>query len=184
MLGVEVHMPIEEAEERVQHDGSAAQAEIRHVVAQPRVLSVVAEVLQPPAVERRERDEDRHHPLAAPDRYADEKGVTHEQNPRPVEQPAPLFRVRRRKQSVLPIAFDPSQTEPDRPLERAIESQRVHDCVLEEIAERQFLRQHDFQIVRRVQRVLVMLGVARPETDVVVPADEGVNPQEERVEES
>ena len=51
VLGVVVHVPVEEAHERIQDDRPAAEPVIGHVVLQPHMLGVVAQILQPAAVE-------------------------------------------------------------------------------------------------------------------------------------
>ena len=59
---------------------------------------------------------------------------------------------------------------------------RVDQRALEKGHERQFHRQHHFEIVRRMQGVLVVLLVAGPEQDRVVPAQEADDTQKERVQ--
>jgi hypothetical protein len=62
MLRVVMHLPVEKTEKRIQRDGAAAQPKVWDVILQACVLAVVAEIVQPSSVERRQRNDDRQQP--------------------------------------------------------------------------------------------------------------------------
>ena len=179
---VVVHLPVQEAEERIQQDGPAAKPVIRHLILEPGVLGVVAQPLQPAAVERRQRDHDRHQPQAEGERDDDDQGLPQELDARPGEQAAAQFHGRFGEKGVLPVTFQPAETEPDAALQPAEEVPRVHHGVLEEGPEGELDRQHHFEVSRGVERVFVVLLVARPEHHGVVPTQEADHVKEERVQ--
>ena len=62
VFDVVIHVPVEEAEERIQDDRAGAEPKVWHVVLQADVLGVVAQKQQPAAVERGQRNEHWYHP--------------------------------------------------------------------------------------------------------------------------
>ena len=63
-----------------------------------------------------------------------------------------------------------------------VQAPRIYNGTFEKIHEAQLSRQDHFEIVGRVQGVLVVLGVTGPEMDVVVRAEKAEQAQEEVVE--
>lgn len=59
MFRVEVHVPVEELNERIQNNGAGAKSKIRHIVLESNMLGVIAEEKQPTTIEGRQCDQQR-----------------------------------------------------------------------------------------------------------------------------
>ena len=92
VFGVEVHVPIEEADDRVEGEGAATEAEVGDVVLEADVLGVVADEEKPVAVEHGERCEDREEPELEGERDDEDQGVADEECSRPVDGRAAFVR--------------------------------------------------------------------------------------------
>ena len=70
VLDVVVHLPVDEANERIQGKRTATQSIIRYLIFQADVLRVVAEKSQPSAVKRRERRKHRYNPQSEREKHS------------------------------------------------------------------------------------------------------------------
>ena len=102
VLGVVVHVPVEEGDERVQGKGAAAEAEVGGVGAQADVLGAVAEEEEEAGVEGPQADEDGDEPLARRQRRGGDGAVAGEEGAGPKRRGAAEVRLVGRVALLLP----------------------------------------------------------------------------------
>ena len=101
----------------------------------------------------------------------------------PAEQAVPFVDLLRREEDRVPTRVQAAEKPAHEGRTDAVPgAERVDDGGAQVTLERQVHRQHDLAVLRRVQGVLVVLGVAGPEVDEVVPTEEAEHIKEEPVE--
>ena len=75
------------------------------------MLGIIAQVLQPPAIEGGQGDQHRDQPQVEIQRDAHDQGLTNELDARPGEKAAPQFYRRIREQVVFPCSFQLSEAQ-------------------------------------------------------------------------
>ena len=176
MLDVEVHVPVEKTSQRTQQDSTCAQAKIGDIILQPGMLGVVAQESQPAAVEHPEGREHGHEPQFQIRRADDDQCMAKEQDSSPVRQFPSLGGIVHWKQMLLPLAVDAPQRVHERLAQRGNEDPRIEDRDTHEARQLQAGGQHDFQIIRWMQCVLVVLSMTRPEVHVIPPTKKTEEP--------
>src|SRR5690606_107555 len=107
--------------------------------------------------------------------------MTHQQHTRPSDEGAALLWLILWKQQIAPFAIDLAEAQADDSFQAVIQAHRVDEGKSEIALECEVDGQHHFQIIRRVQRVFVMLLMAGPEEHRVIPAEKAVDVQKQRV---
>ena len=184
VIGMVVHEPVHKRQSRIQIHGATAQPEVRDIARQPRVLGFVAQPLKPPAVEGSERDNHRQHPQLEVERHPHESRVPDQQHPCPTREAPALLEARAREQVFFPLTPDVTARVSQRHPQRAYESRRVDERELKELSQGGPEVRGDLQIIGRIERELVMLGVAGPEERRVVPAQKADQVEKEAIQEA
>jgi hypothetical protein len=110
--------------------------------------------------------------------------VTHQENTRPVEQTLPQFRIGLGKEGQFPLSGEFPEAELPDAFPPSPDTHWIHQGDFQEAAQRDFYRQHDLRVIRRMKCILVVIGMACPEKDRVVSTQEAEHFQKEYVEES
>ena len=85
---------------------------------------------------------------------------------------------------IRPLPLDNAQAVFYMGLDRRIHRPRIDEAELQKMLQPHLSWQHDFEIVRRMQRVFVVLGVAGPEHDMAAPAQKAEQPQKKVVQQA
>ena len=86
VFDVIVHVPIEKGQEGIQNYGSGTESEIGYIVPKPCMLSAVAQIAQPAAVEWRKGGQDWQHPETKVERESDNQNMAQENDTGPAKQ--------------------------------------------------------------------------------------------------
>ena len=183
VFDVEVHVPVEEAEERIEDDCARAEAEVRDVVCHSNVLGVVAQEEDEAAIGRAEGDKDRELPPAQVERDADEHEVAQEHDAVPAEETLSAFYVFRREEDLVPTWIEVFEEAPaEGAADTAVRTQGVDKSTAQEAFECEVHGEDDFAVFGRMEGVFVVFGMAGPEVDRVIPAEEAEEVEKEDVE--
>ena len=182
VFDVVVHVPVEKPEKRIHSECPAAEAEIRNVVLQADVLSVVAHEEEPAPVERAQTRHERDEPPAIVQGDDQDQAVDCKMGACPPDDGARFFGVVSGEESDLPIARKLPARISDRGSQDIVHALYVDKAGPKEMPDHQSNGQNDFQIIRRVQRVLMVSHVARVEERKVDPTDEGEDTHEQTIE--
>lgn len=182
MLGVIVHVPVEEFEDGVESDSSNAEPEILHIVLKTGVLEVVADKAEPASVERGKRGGDGEEPPAHGYRNRDDGCVAREQEARPIDPPAALRGFGMGEESLVPRTVRFTAGHHDGAEEDDGQANRVNEIAQEKSVESEVCDgKDDFQIVWRVESVFMVLSVAGPELVRIDPHEEGEESRENEI---
>src|SRR6185436_5798239 len=103
---------------------------------------------------------------------SDDRDVTDQNNASPVDGLAPFARIVI-EELMFPLPLDAPGAHAENPPDSPPAPMQVDECAFQVVLEIEFLRQHDFEIIGRMEREFMVLSVAGPEPVDVVLAEEG-----------
>ena len=106
-----------------------------------------------------------------------------EENTGPIEEARAFLLLIGWEQKIFPFALQPPERQTDYALDALNKAPWIYHSGFVEALAGYFDGKHDFEVIRRMERVLVVFLVACPEVHMVIPAQEAEDPQKKLVEE-